>query len=298
MKKNPDRIKRKPSVKIGTAPDARSEFPKPLSAAQRIHQSSISPSPKPTNRIAVSAIELRPRDPSADQPPKNRISAVADREDNSAGLISSSLKSRDQSRDKPAPAPSVAQIHLQAAENTKRNDLKEGILRQSSEINLRGTSRDSEENYSQLKQLQREQEKSQYSPRAGATNSQIRSSSHSPELGQPGRSQNPAAPVTNVAATTRPIAIRGTLVDGWHRVDFENGVYEGYIRDNKRHEEGTYVWSDGSRYQGQWADDLKHGTGKFVWTTGDVFEGEYLRDKRHGSGIKTYASGDRYEVGC
>lgn len=98
------------------------------------------------------------------------------------------------------------------------------------------------------------------------------------------------------AGGPKPIAIRGTLVDGWHRVEFENGIYEGYVKDNKRHGEGLYVWSDGSRYQGQWHEDLKHGTGKFVWPTGDIYEGEYSRDKRHGPGIKTYASGDRYEV--
>jgi hypothetical protein len=290
MKKNPERIKRKASVKIGSGPEPRSEFAKPVSAAQRIHQSSISPSPKPTNRIAVSAIELRPRDPSADQPAKN---------EGSGSVLINSHTSGDRGIDQQTAAASVGQIHLQTAETSKRRDSKDGILRPGADNRERGVSRDSDASHSQPKQYQKDrasQEKSQASPRAGATNAQMRSSGHSPELAIGGRSQHPAAPVTTVPATSKPIAIRGTLVDGWHRVEFENGVYEGYIRDNKRDGEGSYVWSDGSRYQGQWMDDLKHGTGKFAWTTGDLFEGEYSRDKRHGSGIKTYASGDRYEV--
>ena len=271
LKKNPEKMKRKPSVKPAPAaePQPRSELPKPVSAANRIHQSSISPSPIQTNRLAVSAIELKARDPSHEPANNKKKEVQTEREDTGAAAASSN-RSRDLSRDRPAPVPSVGQILLQSAENSRRQQSKEKILRPGNE---RAVSRDSliSEN------------------RVAAEPKQMETVAPPVVTAQP--NSVGAAPTG-----PKPITIRGTLVDGWHRVEFENGVYEGYVKDNKRHGEGSYVWSDGSRYQGQWSDDLKHGTGKFVWPTGDIFEGEYHRDKRHGPGIKTYASGDRYEV--
>ena len=90
--------------------------------------------------------------------------------------------------------------------------------------------------------------------------------------------------------------IKGTVEDGWHSLDYENGTYEGYIKDNKRNGKGRYTWHDGNRYEGDWVDDQKEGMGKFSWTTGDVYEGEYKADKRHGVGVKNYNNGDSYEV--
>lgn len=269
LRKNVEKARRKPSVKPVPGPEPRPETPKPVSAAQRINQSSISPSPKPTNRLAVSAIELRPRDPSQD-PAVRKKETSADR-DEVTGSKNLSSRSRDDSHER-RPTPSVGQILIKAAESSRRPPSKEKILRPSGERTDRGGSRDS--------LIAESTEKQQQKPRESAPAT---------------TSAQPAGPSTT-AAGPKPVAIRGTLVDGWHRVEFENGIYEGYVKDNKRHGEGLYVWSDGSRYQGQWHEDLKHGTGKFIWPTGDVYEGEYCRDKRHGPGIKAYASGDRYEV--
>jgi hypothetical protein len=91
-------------------------------------------------------------------------------------------------------------------------------------------------------------------------------------------------------------ASKGSFLDGWHRIEYPNGVYEGYILDNKRHGQGKYTWHGGNWYEGDWANDLKHGTGKFYWVSGDTYEGEYFEDHRHGVGIKIYSNGDKYEV--
>lgn len=89
---------------------------------------------------------------------------------------------------------------------------------------------------------------------------------------------------------------KGSFQDGWHRIEYPNGVYEGHIKDNKRHGQGKYTWHGGNWYEGDWADDLKHGTGKFTWVSGDTYEGEYFEDNRQGAGIKAYSNGDKYEV--
>lgn len=101
---------------------------------------------------------------------------------------------------------------------------------------------------------------------------------------------------TNEKPAKPSAGLKGSVADGYHSLEYENGTYEGYIKANKRHGKGKYTWKDGNWYEGDWVDDLKDGTGKFSWTTGDCYEGEYKKDKREGAGIKIYANGDKYEV--
>jgi hypothetical protein len=106
--------------------------------------------------------------------------------------------------------------------------------------------------------------------------------------------ERPRSPVP--ASEKSGKGLKGSVADGWHSLEYENGTYEGDIKANKRHGKGRYTWKDGNWYEGAWVDDVKEGMGKFVWTTGDSYEGEYKKDKRHGAGIKIYANGDKYEV--
>lgn len=87
----------------------------------------------------------------------------------------------------------------------------------------------------------------------------------------------------------------GIYADGLHTIEFENGVYEGYMKDNKRNGKGQYTWYDGNQYYGDWVDDIKEGQGNFVWSNGDRFVGDYFNDERNGKGIKTYKDGDEYK---
>lgn len=101
---------------------------------------------------------------------------------------------------------------------------------------------------------------------------------------------------TRSATSSKPMVISGNYKDGYHRIKFDNGVYEGNIKDNKRNGKGQYTWSDGNSYDGDWVDDRKEGKGRFKWDNGDVYQGDYLDDRREGFGIKKYANGDIYEV--
>lgn len=98
------------------------------------------------------------------------------------------------------------------------------------------------------------------------------------------------------ATSSKPMVINGTYKDGYHRIKFENGIYEGMIRDNKRNGKGRYTWTDGNIYDGDWVDDCKKGKGRFDWDNGDAYQGEYLDDRRQGFGIKKYSNGEVYEV--
>ena len=102
---------------------------------------------------------------------------------------------------------------------------------------------------------------------------------------------------TKSGTSSKPIVMMGSYKDGFHRIKFENGVYEGEIMDNKRNGKGKYIWADGNVYEGDWLDDKKSGSGRFEWANGDSYEGGYYNDKRDGTGVKYYANGDVFEVG-
>lgn len=139
----------------------------------------------------------------------------------------------------------------------------------------------------------------------------ISSSSRTPDIHRPSTAQTkPATKAVSKVDTGRTTdrsksrnlkdanskGAKGVVADGWHSLEYDNGIYEGYIKNNKRNGKGRYTWKDGNYYEGDWNDDQKEGMGKFVWTTGDVYEGEYKGDKRQGVGVKVYSNGDKYEV--
>jgi hypothetical protein len=77
---------------------------------------------------------------------------------------------------------------------------------------------------------------------------------------------------------------------------FENGIYEGGWKHEKRKGEGTMTYHDGNIYKGEWKHDLKHGTGKMIFANGDVYEGEWIDgDRSNGYGKYIWASGGNYE---
>ena len=75
----------------------------------------------------------------------------------------------------------------------------------------------------------------------------------------------------------------GECVDGkvsgkgrgvWHLPDGGESVYEGSMRDGKKHGRGTFT-SYGARSEGEWRDDKPHGHGTFTLPDGTRFEGEW-----------------------
>ena len=92
-------------------------------------------------------------------------------------------------------------------------------------------------------------------------------------------------------------SIREGKKHGQGTLTYENGNrYEGEYRNGKKHGQGTYVWAaSGNRYEGEWAYGRAHGYGTTTWANGDHYEGEFREGKRHGHGTYTWANGDRYE---
>jgi hypothetical protein len=77
-------------------------------------------------------------------------------------------------------------------------------------------------------------------------------------------------------------------------------TYNGSIRNEKRHGEGTYTWaSSGDVYTGVFVDGARTGEGTYTWASGDVYTGAFVDGARTGEGTYTFGgnsswSGDVY----
>jgi hypothetical protein len=73
-------------------------------------------------------------------------------------------------------------------------------------------------------------------------------------------------------------------------------VYTGAFVDNARTGEGTYTWaSSGDVYTGTWVDGSRTGEGTFTWaSSGNVYTGAWVDNARTGEGTFTWANGDVY----
>lgn len=72
-------------------------------------------------------------------------------------------------------------------------------------------------------------------------------------------------------------------------------VYEGLVKDGKKHGYGVYTYADGTIYRGNWYMDKRQGLGTLTYASGNKYEGQWLSDQQHGLGTLTYANGDKYE---
>lgn len=68
----------------------------------------------------------------------------------------------------------------------------------------------------------------------------------------------------------------------------ENGEistrFEGNWKSDKKINEGTFLYPDGSKYNGQLKGNLPHGYGNFEWADGMKFNGNWLNGRMEGGG--------------
>jgi len=79
--------------------------------------------------------------------------------------------------------------------------------------------------------------------------------------------------------------------NGVTRIYYPSGaVYEGNVREGKRHGLGIYTWnSTGDSYAGMWWAGLPHGLGIGEYASGAAFCGEWYLGDRTGSGMYFFA---------
>jgi len=88
------------------------------------------------------------------------------------------------------------------------------------------------------------------------------------------------------------------LWDGIGRIMWEVedvcSVYEGELKKDKMHGQGTYRYSTGDKYVGEWKDDQQHGQGTYTYASGSKYEGEWKDGQKRGQGTYTFADGGSY----
>lgn len=72
-------------------------------------------------------------------------------------------------------------------------------------------------------------------------------------------------------------------------------VYEGEFKNNQKNGKGTYTYCNKDVYVGEYKNGRIHGKGKYTYVEGDVYEGEYKNEKRDGHGVYKYNNGNKYE---
>ena len=72
-------------------------------------------------------------------------------------------------------------------------------------------------------------------------------------------------------------------------------VFEGSLKNGKRHGKGKFVWSNGQRYNGDWVNDVPTGQATVDFTNGNRYEGTVVNSTPEGNGRMAYASGGTYE---
>ena len=80
-------------------------------------------------------------------------------------------------------------------------------------------------------------------------------------------------------------------------IKYDNGdIYEGEIKDGKRHGYGIFKRGDELfSFEGEFKDDKRNGFGIEEYINGDIFEGVFIDDIRNGYGIERYNDGDIFE---
>lgn len=82
--------------------------------------------------------------------------------------------------------------------------------------------------------------------------------------------------------------------NGYGKDVYDNGYYEGYFKNGRRHGKGIYRWDSGSVYDGEWENDLKNGYGKMTVSWG-TYEGFWKDDIRLGKGVEKNNKGEVFE---
>lgn len=79
--------------------------------------------------------------------------------------------------------------------------------------------------------------------------------------------------------------VSGDCANGWGKFNYENGYYDGFWLDNKKHGYGMYNWKDAGKYIGSWTNNKMEGYGVYIAENNDNIIGQYKNGELNGLGI-------------
>ena len=75
---------------------------------------------------------------------------------------------------------------------------------------------------------------------------------------------------------------------------FNDGRYEGEMKDGKRNGKGIFYFDNDDRYEGDWKDDKMNGKGIYYSNSGNRYEGDWKHGEKNGKGIRYYSNGTQF----
>ena len=95
------------------------------------------------------------------------------------------------------------------------------------------------------------------------------------------------SPITYIDSV--PKAFRSLPDHHKHIVDENGNVYDGGIRDGKKHGFGTTLYANGDKYEGMYVNGVQQGFGTFVEKDGSKYRG-YWRNNQFLTKVKSSKS--------
>ena len=86
----------------------------------------------------------------------------------------------------------------------------------------------------------------------------------------------------------------GSGTDIIERIEENEGIFEGTIKDNQKNGQGCYLWYNGNFYNGNWEQGRITGNGTLFYANGGILKGNFLDGKLSGLGRSIYQNGDSY----
>ena len=86
--------------------------------------------------------------------------------------------------------------------------------------------------------------------------------------------------------------LSGDCYNGWGKWQFDNGYYDGFWVDGKKHGYGLYSWDEFGTYVGFWNNDTMEGYGSYENEDEKIMRGMYANGKLNGLGEESTVDGE------
>lgn len=95
---------------------------------------------------------------------------------------------------------------------------------------------------------------------------------------------------------TKTVVITKEKKKNIQKFEYEDGYYEGEVKDGNYNGYGKYVWNTGDSYEGNWVNGVIHGQGTYTWASGDSYTGKWENGEMT-KGTFTKANGEVFKIG-
>ena len=98
----------------------------------------------------------------------------------------------------------------------------------------------------------------------------------------------PLPEVSSIETLEQVNCVSGDCQNGWGKYEYDNGYYDGFWQNGKKHGYGLYNWNDSGKYIGSWENDTMSGYGVYIAENNDNIIGQYRDGELNGLGLTVF----------